>query len=65
MNTIAPKPTGDNHLLQADLYMAHSEDSGATFHTRRISNATFDPITGQAYRPVENDFMSLQASRAH
>ncbi len=57
MNTVAPKPTGDDHLLQADLFMAHSTDNGATFHTRRISNATFDPLTGEAFRPVENSIL--------
>ena len=36
--------------LQADLFLAHSMDGGTTFQSRRISNRSFDPITGQEYR---------------
>ena len=44
----------DRISLQGDLYLAHSTDGGGTFVSRRISNASFDPVTGQDYRNPDN-----------
>jgi hypothetical protein len=53
-DTIIIAPGNNKTYLQADLYLAHSTDGGASFATRRISDVSFDPITGQDYRYPEN-----------
>jgi hypothetical protein len=53
-DTITIAPGNNKTYLQADLYLAHSTDGGASFATRRISDVSFDPITGQDYRDPEN-----------
>ncbi len=55
MDTVPPKVTGVNVILLANLYMLHSTDGGVSFACRRISNATFDPISGQDYRFPESN----------
>ena len=54
MDTVPPKRSEGNLLLQADLYMLHSTDGGASFAARRISSASFDPISGQDERTPES-----------
>ncbi len=39
--------------LSADLYMAHSTDGGESFVTRRITDASFNPVTYQDARHPE------------
>lgn len=55
MDTVPPKhTTGGTLIMQAGLYMLHSTDGGATFVTRQVSSAMFDPITQQDYRTPDD-----------